>query len=97
MLDSLSYQDYLPQLNSKFQLSAQGQTWEVELVEVEEKSPSAHQEQFILLFRAPLDAPPFQSIFELTHASLGQGALFMVPIRRTQAGLYYEATFNRHR
>jgi hypothetical protein len=97
MLDSLHYEDYVPHRHSKFQLGAQGKSWEVELVEVEEKSPSPRQEQFVLIFRAPLEAPPFQSIFTLEHATLGQGALFLVPIRRSEDGLYYEATFNRPR
>lgn len=97
MLDNLHYEDYAPHRLSKFQLGAQGKSWEIELVEVEEKSPSAHQEQFVLTFRAPLDAPPFQSIFTLEHATLGEGALFLVPVGRTAAGLFYEATFNRPR
>jgi hypothetical protein len=97
MLDSLHYEDYLPQRHSKFQLAAQGESWEIELIEVQEKSPTPRQEQFVLLFRAPLNAPPFQSIFTLEHAALGQGALFLVPIRRTEEGLFYEATFNRPR
>ena len=97
MLDNLHYEDYAPHLNSKFQLSAGEQGWEIELIGVEDKSPSPHQEQYVLLFRAPLEAPPFQSIFQLEHAELGAGALFLVPIRRDQNGLYYEATFNRMR
>jgi hypothetical protein len=97
MLDSLHYEAYAPHLNSKFQLTARGQSWELELIAVEDKSPSPRQEQFVLLFRAPLDAPPYQSIFQLEHAVLGAGALFLVPIKRDQQGVCYEATFNRVR
>jgi hypothetical protein len=97
MLDNLHYEDYLPHLNSKFRLSVGEQSWEIELSEAQEKSPSPRQEQFVLIFRAPLDAPPYQSIFQLEHAELGTGALFLVPIRRNETELYYEATFNRMR
>lgn len=97
MLDSLHYEAYAPHLNSKFQLSAGEQSWEIELIEVVDKSPSPRQEQFVLFFRAPLDAPPYQSIFRLAHAVLGAGELFLVPIQRNQQGVYYEATFNRVR
>jgi hypothetical protein len=97
MLDSLHYETYAPHVNSKFQMNTGGQSWEIELIEAVDKSPSPRQEQFVLYFRAPLDAPPYQSIFQLEHAVLGAGALFLVPIRRDQQGVYYEATFNRMR
>jgi len=97
MLDNLHHEDYAPHVNSKFQMVAGEQSWEIELIEAVDKSPSPSQEQYVLLFRAPLDAPPYQSIFQLEHAELGAGALFLVPIRRDQSGLYYEASFNRMR
>jgi hypothetical protein len=97
MLDNLHCEDYALHVNSKFQLSAGEQSWEIELLKVEDKSPSPRQEQFVLHFRAPLDAPPYQSIFRLEHAELGAGELFLVPISRDQSGLYYEAAFNRMR
>lgn len=97
MLDSLHYEDFAPHLNSRFQMRAGQQTWEIELVEVTDKSPSSRQEQFALQFCAPLEAPPYQSLFELEHASLGKGSVFLVPVSRTAQGLYYEAIFNRQR
>lgn len=97
MLDSLHYEDFASHLNSRFQMRAGEQTWEIELVEVNDKSPSPKQEQFALQFRAPLDAPPYQSLFELEHATLGKGGVFLVPVSRNAQGLYYEAIFNRPR
>ncbi len=97
MLDNLHCEDFIPPVNSKFQMRVGNQTWEVELVEVTDKSPSPKQEQFALQFRAPLDAPPFQALFELKHAALGTGAMFLVPVNRDAQGLYYEAIFNRPR
>ncbi len=97
MLDSLHYEDFAPHVNSKFQMRAGQQTWEIELVEVADRSPSPKQEQFALQFCAPQDAPAFQSLFELEHATLGKGDVFLVPVNRTAQGLYYEAIFNRPR
>lgn len=97
MLDSLHYEDFAPHVNSKFQMRAGQQVWEIELVEVADRSPSPKQEQFALQFRAPLEAPPFQSLFELEHATLGKGGVFLVPVSRNDQGLYYEAIFNRPR
>ena len=97
MLDSLHYEDFAPHVQSKFQMRAGNQVWEAELIEVTDKSSSPRQEQFALQFRAPLEAPPCQTLFELEHASLGTGGMFLVPVRRDEHALYYEAIFNRPR
>ena len=95
-MDNLHYEDFLPHLNSPFRMELHnGTVHELELVKVTENSPSPRQEQFVLLFRAPLTALPEQSIYQLSHAALGQGALFLVPVSRDAAGLYFEAVFNR--
>ena len=96
MMDDLHYTDFVAHLNGRFNLTAgNGAAFELELLEVTENSPSPRQEQFALVFRAPLTAPSEQGIYQLTHAELGSGALFLVPLRRDAAGLYYEAIFNR--
>jgi hypothetical protein len=52
------------------------------------------QEAFSLMFRAPVDAPPVQNIYSLEHDKLGKMDLFLVPIKKRDDGLYYEAVFN---
>lgn len=95
-LDLLHYEDYLPHVNSKFTARfANDATLELELIQVEEKSPSPRQEQFILTFRAPLNAPREQQIFNLHHEQLGDGLMFLVPIGLDANGVIYEAVFNR--
>ena len=94
-MDNLHYDDFLPHLNSRFQMMADGATHELELAQVTENSPSPRQEQFVLLFRAPLTAPSQQGIFQLQHERLGSGAMFLVPVSRNADGLFYEAVFNR--
>ena len=96
MLDLLHYEDFVPHVNSTFTAQANNaSTVELELLSVEEKSPSPRQEQFILTFRAPLTAPAQQQIFNLHHEQLGSGSMFLVPIGKDATGILYEAVFNR--
>jgi len=97
-LDALHYEDFAPHVNSKFRAQLRdASAMELELIHVEEKSPSPRQEQFILTFRAPANAPPEQQIFTLQHEALGSGIMFLVPVGRDASGLIYEAVFNRPR
>ncbi|MDQ3013419.1 MAG: hypothetical protein M3X11_22265 [Acidobacteriota bacterium] len=97
-LDSQHYEDFLPHVNSKFTAqSNNASTVELELLSVEEKSPSPRQEQFILTFRAPFTASAQQQIFNLHHEQLGSGSMFLVPIGKDASGIIYEAVFNRPR
>ena len=98
MLDTLHYEDFVPHIKTRFQMQVdESTTLEIELISVEDKSPSPRQEQFLLTFRAPLEAPPQQSLYQLRHEKLGSGRLFLVPIARDGDGLTYEAVFNRKR
>ncbi|HMV84449.1 MAG TPA: hypothetical protein PLD20_29910 [Blastocatellia bacterium] len=95
-LDLLHYEDYAPHINSKFTAQfANGATLDLELANVEEKSPSPRQEQFILTFRGPRNGPREQQIFNLHHTQLGSGIMFLVPVGMDANGLTYEAVFNR--
>lgn len=98
MLDSLHYEDYAPYLNTKFQAwTVEATPIELELIGVEDKSPTPRQEQFVLTFLAPLGAPTSQQIFRIEHEQLGEGSIFLVPIARDASGVTYEAVFNRVR
>jgi hypothetical protein len=98
MLDTLHYEDFARHVNTRFQMQlSEDTTLEIELISVEDKSPSPRQEQFLLTFRAPLQAPPEQWLYQLRHERLGSGRLFLVPIARDEKGLTYEAVFNRKR
>ncbi len=55
---------------------------------------SPGNQQFSLLFRAPIDAPLEQRIYTVAHAELGRFDLFLVPVARDAAGVQYEAVFN---
>ena len=93
MLDSLKYEDYAGQINTRFQIV--DSNFEVELVEVSEKKVTPHQEMFALTFRGGNERFLEQRLYHLKHEILGTGELFLVPIGRDSSGYTYEAVFNR--
>jgi hypothetical protein len=98
MLDTLHYEDFAPHAQTKFRVQISEQAaMEFELISVEDKSPSPRQEQFVLTFRAPREAPVSQQIYPMTHERLGSGAMFLAPVGRDETGVIYEAVFNRKR
>lgn len=70
------------------------QPCEITLVGVTEVISNAVQENFTVLFRAPVDAPPKQGIYRLDHKHLAPVELFLVPVKKDESGLYFEAVFN---
>jgi hypothetical protein len=52
------------------------------------------QECYTLLFRGPSEQPAVQAIYQLENAELGKVQLFLVPIKRDDKGLYFEAVMN---
>jgi hypothetical protein len=94
--DDLTREALLANLNSKFLMPmANGEALELELVQVVDHQSAPGQEQFSALFRAPLNAPLTQGIYQLEHAQFGTFGIFLVPVGRDQRGIEYEAFFNR--
>jgi hypothetical protein len=71
------------------------ETVELELVEANDVGSTPRQAQFSIVFRGPHNPLLAQGIHKIEHDALGTFDLFMVPIKRDQAGIYYEAIFNR--
>ncbi|MGB7921691.1 MAG: hypothetical protein WCF57_00470 [Pyrinomonadaceae bacterium] len=83
-------------MNSKFRIFPEGlDALETELIEFKEVTTTPMQEQFSVLFRAPNEPYIKQGIYKMEHDKIGEFALFLVPVRKDQDGLYYEAVFNR--
>lgn len=97
MLEHLTQKSLSEQLNTKFRLSSgTGQNVELELVEVTDAGEVTGQtERFSALFRSSLEHFFQQGTFSLEHEQLGSFDLFIVPVRKDDAGFYYEAVFNR--
>ena len=94
--EDLSREALVANLNSKFLMPvANAEPLELELINVVEHPSAPGQEQFSAIFRAPLNAPVAQGIYQLEHAQFGTFGIFLVPISRDQQGVQYEALFNR--
>ncbi|MEQ1920903.1 MAG: hypothetical protein ABL952_00210 [Pyrinomonadaceae bacterium] len=82
-------------IDSIFKTSANGGgVFEICLVNVDDIVSNDIQDNFTLLFRAPLDAPQQQGIYRIEHEAIGAMDLFLVPVKQDDSGLYYEAVFN---
>lgn len=67
---------------------------EFTLLECKTLVSSDSQECYSLLFRGPTDQPAVQAIYQLENKTLGKLQLFLVPIKRDDQGLYFEAVMN---
>ena len=96
MTQGMEHAALLENLNSKFRLQLDGSNWlELELIEVSELKALRGQEMFSIEFRCRSNEVLPQRIYRLEHENLGQLDLFLVPIRKDEQGVYYEAVFNR--
>ena len=95
---SLTHEEFSKHANSKFQVQLdESNTVDLELVEVSDLKLHPRQEEFSLEFRGPLDLFLGQGVRFVTHESIGEFELFLVPVNQDAQGFYYEAVFNRIR
>ena len=88
-------QEFTDAVDSRFDVShADGASVEFTLVECKSLLSNEHQECYSLVFRGPADVPPDQSIYVLQNDKLGAVELFLVPIKKDDNGLYFEAVVN---
>ena len=90
-----SRQDFTAALDSSFDVWADGgEPVEFRLVECKSVLSNETQECYSLIFRGPSDHPPVQDTYFLENDQLGKIQLLLVPIRRDEAGIYFEAVMN---
>ena len=83
-------------LNTRFWLlDEHSQLNAMNLVELTSGHSSPGQEQFSLRFRGDREKVFPQRIYAMKHDSIGEFALFLVPIACDDRGTFYEAVFNR--
>jgi len=87
--------EFSTEINSRF-VATVGDGAEVDLFLVEAKGLLSNevQEVFSLLFRAPVESQPAQDLYRLVNENLGEMDLLLVPVKKDESGLYYEAVFN---
>ena len=94
----LHLESFTEHLGTKFQADVEdSKAVELEMVSAEDAGTNlaAGQEQFTIVFRGPLDQALEQRTYKIKHPQMGTFDLFLVPIRKAQDGLYYEACFAR--
>jgi hypothetical protein len=84
------------QINGTFHATApNGREFEMSLTQFQDILDSETQETFTLTFCAPSDIEPEQGTYAVSNAVVGEQAIFLVPVRRDESGLYFEAVYNR--
>lgn len=100
MIEEVTREDFASCLNTEFALQGSehnGHPPALTLSQVSGLRTSGPFETFSLLFQGPGDPLLPQQIYSLHHPQLGSLEIFLVPIRRDQQAIYYEAVFNRTR
>src|SRR2546429_9515531 len=96
MVGQFAQAAFLENLDAKSRwLIEGGEPLELELIEVSELKTARRQEMFSIVLRCRSDRVLPQRIYRLENSSMGQLDLFLVPIRKDDQGVYYEAVFNR--
>jgi len=96
MLSDLPKASFVDNLKTTFRaILEDGTVIDMELLEVIDRKSTPRQEQFSLMFCAPVDAPAAQQTFRLEHDLLESGELFLVPVAKNEQGIYFQAVFNR--
>lgn len=86
--------EFSAELDTIFHADLADEGLDMVLVECDEVVSNDVQENFTLLFRAPFTVSPQQGIYNLRHPRLGTMEIFLVPVKKDDSGLYYEAVFN---
>ena len=97
----LTEEEFSRHVNTKFRVNVNAPSpIDLELVEVQsypyKDKPGEHQqmERFSVRFYGPGDIYLPQAIYNLTHDSMGDLQLFLVPLAHNERGFLYEAVFN---
>jgi hypothetical protein len=96
MAERFEHAQFLENLNSSFRLPLEGgESLDLRLIGISELNKTARQEFFSIIFCCGLDQVLPQRIYGLEHDKLGRLDLFLVPIKKDEQGVHYEAVFNR--
>jgi hypothetical protein len=95
-LNSLSMETFSALKNTGFHLySGAVKIVKVELIEVKALKVRPKLNAFSLIFKGPADLALVQNTYRVKHKELRSFKLLVVPVKRDESGVYYEAIFNR--
>jgi hypothetical protein len=98
VIEEVTRDDFASCVNTEFALAASESKEhlpDLTLSQVSDLRSSGPFETFSLLFQGPGDQLLPQQIYPLQHPRLGSLEIFLVPVSRDQAAIYYEAVFTR--
>jgi hypothetical protein len=95
----MTLEDFEPCVGQTFLVTPENADgFELELTQVKplgSPGPAAGARQpFSLLFRGPLEPALAQQLLRIENSTIGELALFLVPIGPDENGMLYDATFN---
>jgi hypothetical protein len=95
MAELLRMDDFAKHLNTRFTMRVgEAEALELELVSARQISLSDDHDEYSLVFLGPDNSPVAQGIYRLTHDVMGTLDIFLVPIKKDEKGVAYEAIFN---
>jgi hypothetical protein len=90
-----SQAEFAAALNSNFSVRAEGVSpAQFTLIECNDVIATERQHCYSLLFRGPVEQLPIQALFTLENDQLGEMQLLLVPVKRDEDGVYFEAVMN---
>ena len=93
MTMALTHAAFSQNLDSEFALEDERLSQDLRLINVSERKVSPPYEQFSIMFRGGTDLALEQGTFHLEHPAMGPLDIFLVPVKRDEQGVYYEAIF----
>ncbi len=97
MLQKLTHEDFAERLEETFRLRyGEAEFVDLQLIEVSARSgaTAGAREPFSIVFRGPAESHVPQGTYTIDNPTLGELALFVVPIGPDGKGMCYEAVFN---
>lgn len=94
MTMALTHAAFSENLDSEFVLEDESLSQDLRLINVSERRVSPPYEQFSIMFRGGTDLVLEQGTFHLEHPTMGPLDVFLVPVKRDEQGMYYEAIFS---
>ena len=95
MFDRLNYEEFCEILDTDFRLADVEDDIKLKFFEISKKKETPQTVYFALYLKSPNDVFLQQKIYNLRHEKLGEGSLFIVPVRQDADGFVYESVFNR--
>jgi len=99
-LSQLTWDSFLPFVNTDFTFGEGRNAVSLRLVDIKDARPTGRryskgQENFTLKFQGPFDRPLTDKTYQVNHFNLGDFEMFITNGGRVKRNQYYVAVFNR--